>query len=49
MLLKLKKLLMIFSIWPNFPTAGKEDVVEEIVVDLNADDAQDDKNYEQNG
>jgi hypothetical protein len=37
MLLKLKKLLMIFSIWPNIPTAGKEDVVEEIVVDLNTD------------
>jgi hypothetical protein len=28
---------MIFLIWPNIRTAGKEDVVEEIVVDLNTD------------
>ena len=41
MLLKLKKLLKIFTIWPNIQTAGKEDVV-----DLNTDDGQDDKNYE---
>ena len=37
---------MIFSIWPNIQTVGKEDVVVEIVVDLNTDDGQDDKNYE---